>query len=260
MNKQPLTQSQLQAQLRDLGVKEGGLLVVHCAFSQVRPVVGGPLGLIEALTDVLGDTGTLVMPSMTDYDDPPFDPQQTPCMDMGIVAHTFWQLPDVQRSDSPHAFAARGPLAESITAPHPVDLPHGLDSPVGRVYEQSGQILLLGVGHDANTTIHLAESLGGVRYRRPTFALVRDGQRIVRVEFGEIDHCCQNFNLVDGWLDEHHLQRHGRVGYAAARLMLATDVVQVVTTQIAVNETVFLHPYGVDEECDEARASIGALN
>ena len=61
---------------------------------------------------------------------------------MGIVAQTFWQLPGVLRSDSPHAFAAAGPQAARITAPHPVDVPHGLDSPAGRVYELDGQVLL----------------------------------------------------------------------------------------------------------------------
>ena len=73
------------------------------------------------------------------------------CIGMGIVAQTFWQLPGVLRSDSPHAFAAAGPQAARITAPHPVDVPHGLDSPVGRVYELDGQVLLLGVDHTANT-------------------------------------------------------------------------------------------------------------
>ena len=62
----------------------------------------------------------------------------TSCIGMGIVAQTFWQLPGVLRSDSPHAFAAAGPQAARI-CPHPVDVPHGLDSPVGRVYELDGR-------------------------------------------------------------------------------------------------------------------------
>ena len=85
---------------------------------------------------------------------------------MGIVAQTFWQLPGVLRSDSPHAFAAAGPQAARITA-HPVDVPHGLDSPVGRVYELDGQVLLLGVDHTANTTIH-GRYMRRARYRRNT--------------------------------------------------------------------------------------------
>jgi aminoglycoside 3-N-acetyltransferase len=86
---------------------------------------------------------------------------------MGIVADTFWRLPGVLRSDSPHAFAARGAHAAAIAKEHPVDVPHGPDSPVGRVHDLGGDVLLLGVGHDSNTTIHLAENLAGVRYRRP---------------------------------------------------------------------------------------------
>ena len=67
----------------------------------------------------------------------------------------------VLRSDSPHAFAARGPFAASITAPQPADIPHGIDSPVGRISVLDGQVLLLGIGHTANTTIHLAEYMSG---------------------------------------------------------------------------------------------------
>jgi aminoglycoside N3'-acetyltransferase len=242
--------------LLELGVTPGGILLVHTSFSRLKPVEGGPEGLIRALRAALGAEGTLVMPSMSYDADHPFDKRTSPCPEMGVVADTFWRLPDVMRSDNNHAFAAAGPRAEAILAPHPIELPHGLDSPVGRVYELDGQILLLGVGHDSNTTVHLAENLAGVRYRRDKYVtLLRDG-RPVRFEYREIDHCCQNFALVDGWLDERGLQRHGRVGHAEARLMRARDVVLVVTEQLGRNETIFLHPEGFDEECDDARASL----
>jgi aminoglycoside 3-N-acetyltransferase len=246
----------LDRQLGELGVSPGSTLLVHCAFSQVGPVEEGPLGLIEALQGAVGPRGTLVMPGMTDDEEQPFDPATTPCLDMGVVADTFRRLPGVLRSDSPHAFAARGPNAARITAPHPIDVPHGLDSPVGRVHELDGMVLLLGVGHDSNTTIHLAENLGGVRYRRPKRAcIVRQG-RIEWLEYGEIDHCCQRFALLDEWLDEKRLQRLGEVGHATVRLARSRDIVQVVLMHLRDDETVFLHPLGVDEECDEARASL----
>lgn len=254
----PVSQSELTRQLLALGVRPGAVLLVHCAFSRVGPVDGGPVGLIQALQSALGPAGTLVMPSMTDDDDNVFDPRGTPCAGMGIVADTFWRLPAVLRSDSPHAFAASGPQAATITAPHPIDFPHGLDSPVGRVLEQDGQVLLLGVGHDANTTVHLGEALAGVRYRRPKQACAQVNGAPTRIAYGEIDHCCQNFSLVDGWLDASGLQRHGRVGTAQARLAHARDIINVVTDRLRADETAFLHPYGVDEECDEARASLVA--
>jgi aminoglycoside N3'-acetyltransferase len=169
-------------------------------------------------------------------------------------------MPNVLRSDSPHAFAASGHWAEKIIAPHPIDIPHGLDSPVGRVYELDGQVLLLGVDHDNNTTIHLAELLGGVRYRCQTDLVVMQNGQPTKITFGEINHCCQRFCLVNGWLDAQHLQRIGKIGNAESRLMNSRDVVRVVVDQLKENETVFLHPFGVDEECDEARASLKLLD
>ena len=246
----------LTRQLLDLGVKPGGVLLVHTAFSKVKPVSGGPTGLISALRSALGPDGTLVMPSMSYDDDHPFDKNQSHCAQLGVTADTFWRLPGVLRSDNNHAFAAVGPLAEKILAPHQIDIPHGLDSPVGRVYELDGQVLLLGVGHGSNTTIHLCENMAGVRYRCDKYLTVLKNGKPTRFEYREIDHCCQNFSLVDGWLDERGLQKRGKVGYTDARLVRSRDIVDVVTERLRQNETTFLHPFGVDEECDDAWMSI----
>ena len=122
---------------------------------------------------------------------------------------------------------------------------------MGGFYESDGQVLL-GVGQDANTTIHLAENMAGVRYRRKKHLMVlRDGQ-ITRLDYAEIDHCCQNFSLVDGWLDARASKRRGTVGHAEARLIRSRDIVDTVVEQLRGSKT-FLHPFGVDEECDEAR-------
>ena len=251
-----IERDRLMQQLLNIGVQQGGVLLVHTAFSKVKPIEGGPVGLISALRSALGPDGTLVMPSMSYDDDHPFDKKTSPCPEMGVVADTFWRLPGVMRSDNNHAFAAAGPLAERILTPHPVDIPHGLDSPVGRVYELDGQILLLGVGHDSNTTIHLCENMAGVRYRREKYITVlRDGTP-TRFDYREIDHCCQNFSLADMWLDERQLQKRGKVGHADARLIRSRDIVDVVTERLKKNETIFLHPMGVDEECDDAWASL----
>lgn len=249
--------SEMTRPLLALGVQPGGVLVVHTAFSKVGPVEGGPRSLIEALLTALGPTGTLVMPSMTN-DDHPFDPIESPCVGMGVVVDTFWRVQDVMRSDSPHAFAATGPKAAEITAAHPVDVPHGLGSPVGRVYELDGQILLLGVGHDADTTIHLAENMAGVRYRRPKHLTIIRGGQPTRYDYSEIDHCCQNFNLLNAWLEVQGRQRRGVVGHAEARLARSRDVVEIALAHLRENETVFLHPAGLCGECDEARVSLGA--
>jgi aminoglycoside 3-N-acetyltransferase len=221
-------------------------------------VEDGPPGVIDALESALGLAGTLAMPSMADTDDEPFRAEETPCAGMGVVADTFWRMPGVLRSDSPHAFAARGPRAADITAPHPLEIPHGPESPPGRLYELDAQVLLLGVGHDANTTIHLAENLAGVRYRRPIYSTVVRNGRPVRVDYSEVDHCCRNFALLDDWLEAQGAQRRGMVGHAEARLARSRDIVQVALARLRECETIFLHPPGVCAECDEARRSLTA--
>jgi aminoglycoside N3'-acetyltransferase len=241
-------------QLFALGVEPGGVLLVHAAFSEVAPVEGGPRGLIAALLAAVGERGTLVMPSMADDDDLAFDRTQSACRAVGIVADTFWRMPGVLRSDSPHAFAAFGPQAARITQPHPVDIPHGLDSPPGRVYDLDGQVLLAGVGHDANTTLHVAEAIAGVRYRQPKHATVLEGGKPKRYEYGETDHCCERFTLLDEWLGDK--QRRGRVGNAQARLARSRDIVAVALARLREQETVFLHAPGNCGECDVARAAI----
>jgi aminoglycoside N3'-acetyltransferase len=249
----------LAEQLRGLGVREGGVLVAHISYRAVRPVERGAAGLIDALRLAIGSNGTLVMPSWGDDDDTPFDPAHTPvAADLGVAADLFRRSPGVRRSQHPFAFAAVGPQAEAITA-DPLPLPpHRLESPIGRVYQADGQVLLLGVGHDANTTIHLAEVLAAVPYGVPkNCTVLRDG-RPVRVDYRENDCCCQRFALADEWLRSRGLQREGVVGNAHARLVRSRDVVTRVMEQLERDPLVFLHPDGSGcEECEEARRSVG---
>jgi aminoglycoside 3-N-acetyltransferase len=249
---------EITKQLRALGVQRGAVLLVHTAFSAVRPVAGGPLGLIAALRSALGPEGTLVMPSMTDGTGV-FDARSTPSSDMGITAELFWRQPGVLRSTHPGAsFAAQGPHAARICRAQPLAPPHGPDSPVGRVHALDGQVLLLGVGHAESTTLHLAEALATVPYSVSHPCVVElDGEpRTLLIP--ETDHCCARFQLADAWLRARGLQREGSVGHAVARLSPARDVVSVALEQLARDPLVFLCPSSAGcAECDRARASVG---
>lgn len=256
-----LSRAAVASQLRDLGVRRGGVLLVHTSFRAVRPIERGPLGLIDTLCDVLGPEGTLVMPSWTGLDDEPFNALTTPsAQDLGVVAQTFWQLPGVVRSDHCQAFAALGPQARAITA-DPLPLPpHIPASPVGRVHDLDGQVLLLGVGHDANTTLHLAELIAGVPYRTPSYCTVLENGRVTRIEYGENDHCCSRFAFADEWLRARGLQVEGTVGHAHARLAASRNIVGVALEYLAAEPLLFLHPADVGcEECDEARQTVGSV-
>jgi aminoglycoside N3'-acetyltransferase len=260
MARRPVAGARLVEQLRALGVASGGVLLVHCSFRATGPVEGGPVGLIVALRAALGPRGTLVMPSWTGDDETPFDPATTPASpDLGILAETFRRLPGVARSRHGFAFAAQGPAAAAILA-DPLPLPpHIPASPVGRVHERDGQVLLLGVGHDADTTLHLAELLAGVPYGVAKHCTVlRDG-RPERIAYRENDHCGARFALADAWLRAAGLQREGPVGHGLARLARAADIVALALRHLARDPLLFLHPPRTGcAECDQARRSIGA--
>jgi aminoglycoside N3'-acetyltransferase len=250
--------AELAGQLRALGVKPGGVLLVHTSFRSVRPVEGGPEGLIAALRTALGDAGTLVMPSWGDDDDSPFDPPTTPAAsDLGVTAEIFRRMPGVRRSQHGQAFAAIGPAADRVLA-DPLPLPpHIPESPVGRVYDLDGQVLLLGVGHEADTTLHLAELIAGVPYRLPKHCTVLQDGIPVRVDYSENDHCCERFALADGWLRARGLQQEGPVGRAHARLARSSDIVAVALEHLRDNPLVFLHPAARGcAECDAARQTV----
>jgi aminoglycoside 3-N-acetyltransferase IV len=256
------TKEEIAEQLRALGVEAGGVLLVHTSFRAVRPIDGGPRGLIDALREALGDGGTLVMPSWTGEDNAPFDPATTPAApDLGVVADMFWRLPGVARSAHPFAMAALGPQAKRIVSgPLPLP-PHIPESPVGRVHDLDGQVLLLGVGHDSDTTLHLAELLAGVPYRVPKhITTLREG-RPARVEYSENDHCCMRFALADEWLRAEGLQAEGPVGHAHARLFRSRDIVGLAVPRLKADPLLFLHaPEAGCEECDLARESIAQAN
>ncbi len=257
-DRQALSRAEIADQLRRLGVAPGGVLLAHVSYRAARPVSGGPAGLIAALRTALGPDGTLVMPSWTGCDDRPFDPAATAAAaDLGVTADTFWRQPGVARATHPFAFAAAGPHADEILR-DPLPLPpHIPQSPVGRVHDLDGQVLLIGAGHDANTTLHLAEWMAGVPYRVTRHITIAGAQGPERIDYLEVDHCCARFALTDDWLRREGRQPEGKVGHAPARLIRARDVVRVAMGKLAANPLIFLHPAEAGcTECDEARASL----
>ena len=248
----------LSEQLRTLGVTAGQVLLVHASFRTLRPVEGGPEGVLAALLELLGPEGTLVMPSWTGQDDAVFDPRTTPAAtDLGVLADAFWRLPGVRRSTHPFAFAASGALAEEIVTGAMTLPPHAPGSPVDRVHARDGRVLLLGVGHDANTTLHLAEMLADVPYRvrnaihRAPRRRADDGSSTGRT----ITAVRASRPPTDG-SEPRDCSRKARSGNAPARLFRSRDVVRLAVEQLRREPLLFLHPAGAGcPACDEARAS-----
>jgi aminoglycoside N3'-acetyltransferase len=212
------------------------------------------------LRTAVGPEGTIVMPSWSSDDDAPYDRATTlAAADLGVTAELLRHLRDARRTTHPLAFAAVGARAADIVGhPDPLPVMHE-GTPVARVHALDGKVLLLGVGHDANTTIHLAESRSRVPYSAPRHFTRMVNGVAVRTDYTETDHCCQRFALADDWLRPRGMQREGPVGHGHARLVRSRDVVAVVCEQLQHDPLVFLHePLAGCGECDLARSSLSS--
>ena len=61
----PITKEFLVDKFSQLGIKQGDTLLVHASLSSLGYVVGGAETLFLALRDVIGEQGTIVVPSQT---------------------------------------------------------------------------------------------------------------------------------------------------------------------------------------------------
>jgi len=157
----PATVESIKSDLLQLGLKPGMTLFMNSSLTSMGWVVGGAQAVLMALDEVLTDAGTLVMPTFTGSNGEPSnwrDPPVPESCEMGIISETFRKLPGTFRSSHPAlSIAARGRLAEKFVSNHSLDYSLGENSPLARVYENDGWVLLLGVGHGSNTSMHLGE-------------------------------------------------------------------------------------------------------
>jgi aminoglycoside 3-N-acetyltransferase len=156
--------SRLVDDLVSLGVRPGGVLLVHSSLKSLGPLAGGPAAVIQGLQAALGQQGTLLMPALSyaavTPEHPEFDVRATPSC-VGAIPETFRLTPGVLRSLHPtHSVCGSGPRAAELLARHAADTtPCGPSSPFRAVPAAGGQILMLGCGLRPNTSMHSVEEL-----------------------------------------------------------------------------------------------------
>lgn len=209
------TRTSLAADLRAIGLEPGDAVLVHAALRQVGRVIGGPDTLLSAMLDVVGAEGTVLGYTDWQIDDfgrdylefredvPAFDPERSRATrDNGFWPEMLRTTPGALRSGNPGAsMAAIGGRAAWFVADHALDYGYGPQSPLGKLVEARGKVLMLGATLDHMTLLHHAEHLANfpnkriVRYEAP---LLVDGVKTWRW-FEEFD----TSNSPDGMADDY---------------------------------------------------------
>jgi aminoglycoside 3-N-acetyltransferase len=237
------TRRTLRAALEALGLTSGDTVMAHAALRSVGPVVSGADAIIAAIRDAIGQNGTLLV--YTDWeadiweseksdlvrtdtvrsairnDVLPFDPASSRATrDNGALMELVRTLPGAMRSANPGAScAAIGAKAAWLTADHPLDYGYGPGTPLAKLVEANGKVLMLGASTDHMTLLHHAEHLAqipGKRIKRMEYPLLVEG----KTEFRWIEEFDTSDPVVAGLaedcfatiVDEYLATGEGRVG------------------------------------------------
>lgn len=242
----PNTKATLIYDLKELGLKKGDLVLVHSSLSKLGWVCGREIAVIDALKEVVGETGTIVMPAFSGDNShpglwqnppvskewieiikeqmPPFHVKRTPLREMGRIAESFCFSEDVLRSNHPQvSFCAWGKDKEIITSVHPLSLGFGKDSPLQRLYDMRAKVLLLGVSYSNCTCLHLSE----LKLNKP---LLKQGAKILKddkevwIDFMEYDYDDSNFEALGKDYEKQREVKKRTIGKSICRLIEMKDL------------------------------------
>lgn len=237
----------LADELTALGVERGATLLVHASLggTEMRAET-----LRDALLDVLGAEGTLVVPTFTPENSasstahlrqvagltaseretflatmPAFDPAGTPCLGMGRLAECVRLSEGALRSAHPQtSFAALGARARELVKGHPVHSHLGAESPLGKLRDAGAGELMINVGFEVCTSFHLAEYRIPDRPLRAYRCVIRrDGLR-EWFEYDDIELDDSDFELIGADFPRTRV-REGKLGNAAAMVFSIEDAV-----------------------------------
>lgn len=259
-NMKPITKDDISAALKDVGVLAGQTLMVHTSLSKIGYICGGAQTVIQALTEAVGERGTIMMPTQSwknlDPEDgvhdevavedwqiirdnwPAYDKLLTPTNTMGAVAEMFRSWPGTIRSDHPaRSVSAWGRHAAYLTEKHDLSNIFGDGSPIGKLYELDGWVLLIGVGYNKNTSLHLADARAeypGKHNCVEHSAIIENGRRVWKAyETLFVDG--EDFDQIGAAFEERYDVHRAMMGKAELRLMRQRELVDFAVEWIEKN-------------------------
>ncbi len=251
-----VARERIVADLNELGVAAGDTVMLHASVDAIGWIVGGPDHVLQAVLDILGEVGTLLM--YVGWDGSPYDvtigaPELPPALmaawpaydpetsravrSWGVLAEYVRTWPGARRSAHPDSsFVAVGRLADELTRDHPLQYGMGEGSPLAKLCEAKGKVVLLGSPLSNVTLLHHAEHLADVpnkdvvRYHAP---ILENGDKAwVEIEEFNTSGCLPWYgptDLFEAVVRDYLQEGRGTVGRVGAALSYLFDAADLAT-------------------------------
>ncbi len=231
----------LRHDLSSLGLDRFSAVLVHSSFKGMGLTDVQPSGVVSALVEAAGEHTSVLFPTLTySAEDGPTNPPRmdvvrTPCR-TGAIPEASRAAAGAVRSWHPtHSVTALGGRApQEWTQGHEAgSSPCDESSPYARLIREHGAILLLGgVTHDSNTTLHCLEELAGVPYHlqpERTWASVEDASGAEHTVVNWLHQWGweRDFCVVEPLLTSSGAQKNYRVGAGRAALIDALAMAEL---------------------------------
>lgn len=233
--------------LRKIGVKEGDHIAVTLSFKSIGYVKGGPEAFIDALLELVGPDGTIMMNTYTrsfslseiasDYI---FEYKSTPAY-TGLVPETLRRRRNSIRSRHPTcSVTAIGKLAKYLTEGH--DKNSSAHMPYSRLASVDGKYLCIGLGNNLVAVRHESQRLAGLFNVVPIVHGVkyRDDEGKVKIFVFDYPPCVKKLPKLVPILRKMGTVKIGRIGMAYSILAPARGLLKVMTGMLKENPTLNL--------------------
>jgi aminoglycoside 3-N-acetyltransferase len=239
-----MDKNEIVAGLRKMGLKAGDLVLLHSSLASLGQVEGGAQTVVDAFLDVLGESGTLVVPTFGE---------------LGIITDVVKNHPKAVQSIHPKAgVAAIGRKAAEICQDHwKAETAHAEGTPYVRIAQLGGYVCLMGVDQDRSTTLHTVEELLRLPYlkttKKTTFK-TEEGE--VTKEWKLFPGPHRDFIGLDRLFRGSGKMKTGRVGNSEVRLMKSQELIDVAVAAGLENKAFVLCDNPNCADCVAQRADI----
>jgi len=240
--------------LQNMGLQKGDTVYIHTSLKSMGVIDGGASTFIDSILAAVGEEGTFAVPTHTlsfekaNFGTTPYEKSSTSCKAfVGVFPEIVFNHPKAKRSGhGSHSSAAIGARAEYLTSDHDPTHAMGKSSPLYKLYESNGKILLVGTGFNRCTIIHMAESMAKVPYVKLQYDASWGDIVIVKNNDGslqaykqiEFPGCSEKFKILEAKLNDKI--KRAFVGEAPAILINARELVDTAVEMLKARNDIFL--------------------